>query len=168
MRMRAKTTGVLTAAGAGILLTMGTAPAAHATENAAQAAGTIVTFQYRNVQTGLCLDSDSKGNIYTKGCGSTNPYQQWERAESGGQVVLRNVATRRCLAKKDPFFNPTVLETNAKCTDTWKETIAGGKFRMLDNYSGNLALDSNAKGNVYLHEYGADNPYQQWNPALVN
>ncbi|GGZ52347.1 hypothetical protein GCM10010371_09750 [Streptomyces subrutilus] len=161
MRMRAKFTSVLTAAGAGILLTLGTVPSAHA-------AGSIVTLQYQNAKTGLCLDSDAKGKVYTKACVAGNPYQQWERAESGGVVALRNVATRRCLQIKD-IFNPSALETNPACSHTWREIVAGGTFRYLGPFdSGTAALDSDAKGNAYAKNYGADNPYQQWYPTLAN
>ncbi|MEU8762211.1 hypothetical protein [Streptomyces sp. NPDC048659] len=160
MRMRTKITGALTAAGATVLLSLGTAPAAHAAGN---------VFQYHNARTGLCLDSNAKGDVYTKTCGATNPYQQWERGVQNGQILLRNVQTRRCLWI-DPFL-PGHLETDPACGNgmLWTELYSGGTYRLVDEYlnlntgqTSTQAVDSDAKGNAYAKTYGSDNPYQQW------
>ncbi|MEU8763910.1 hypothetical protein [Streptomyces sp. NPDC048659] len=155
MRTRAKVTSVLTAAGTALLLGIGTAPAAHA-------AG-ITVVQYQNSKTGLCLDSNAKGQVYAKVFGADNPYQQWERAEQSGKVVLRNVQTRRCLDLTAlPADNS--LETNLGCGMLWKEINSGGTFRLTFDYFGEAseAVDSDTKGSVYTNPYGPDNPYQQW------
>ncbi|MEU7019950.1 hypothetical protein ABZ990_04750 [Streptomyces sp. NPDC046203] len=161
MRKRATYTSALIAAGASLLLTMGTAPAAHA-------AGSDF-WQYKNSKTGLCLDSDAKGNVYTKSCGSDNPYQKWERAIHDGKVLLRNVATRRCL-----WVNPlepadSQLKTDPACANgmLWWQLVVDGTYRFVDPYS-EKAVDSDAKGNAYAKGYGADNPYQQWNALATS
>jgi hypothetical protein len=156
MRVRRGIIGAAAAAGAGILLVTGTATTANAAE----------IKQYRNAQTGLCLDSNSKGSVYTKSCGSDNPYQKWERRYEDGVLRLRNVATGRCLSKSTGSKITTEsCVTNG--TQQWLEEKANGTTR-ITGYgwpSGTLvkaAVDSNAKGDAYFKEYGPDNPYQQW------
>ncbi|WP_158771454.1 RICIN domain-containing protein [Streptomyces sp. NRRL S-340] len=160
MNTHAKLAGALVTAGASILLTVGTAPAAHA-------AGDV--WQYKNASTKLCLDSDAKGNVYTKACGADNPYQKWQRAVQDGKVLLRNVATRRCLWVNPLNLEDKQLETAPACANAslWWELVVDGTYRFVDPFS-DKALDSNAKGNAYAKEYGPDNPYQQWLPSATS
>ncbi|MFJ7125795.1 RICIN domain-containing protein [Streptomyces sp. NPDC098101] len=45
-----------------------------------------------------CLDSNGGGSVYTGGCDSDNDYQKWQWIPRGsGKVILRDVATDRCL-----------------------------------------------------------------------
>ena len=46
----------------------------------------------RNVSTGLCLDSNAEGKVYTLRCNGGN-YQNWEPRGS----TLVNVSTGKCL-----------------------------------------------------------------------
>ncbi|MFJ7209603.1 RICIN domain-containing protein [Streptomyces sp. NPDC098789] len=160
MHIHNKLAGAAAVMGASVLLVAGTATSANAAE----------IKQYRNAQTGLCLDSDAKGNVYTKGCGADNPYQQWERKVVDGQIMLRNVATRRCLSQETgSLTNPSPPYTSRVATrtcigwelDRWWELTVDGKTRLI-NVNADNALDSNAKGNAYLKNYTADNSYQQW------
>ncbi|MFI9392660.1 RICIN domain-containing protein [Streptomyces bauhiniae] len=45
-----------------------------------------------------CLDSSGSGSVYTGNCDASNGYQQWQWIPRGtGKVMLRDVATDRCL-----------------------------------------------------------------------
>ncbi|MEU2616455.1 RICIN domain-containing protein [Micromonospora sp. NPDC007271] len=48
-----------------------------------------------NYQTGLCLDSNSAGDVYAISCNG-GAYQRWYLAGTGGRQI-RNAATERCL-----------------------------------------------------------------------
>ena len=85
-----------------------------------------------------------------------------------GKVLLRNVATRRCLWVNPLKAEDKQLETDPTCANgaLWWELVVDGTYRFVDPYS-NKALDSNAKGSAYAKGYGSDNPYQQWRPTAA-
>jgi hypothetical protein len=53
---------------------------------------TSVNAAYKNGSTGLCLDSNTEGKVYTMGCNGGN-FQNWKRS---GQSLV-NVSTGLCL-----------------------------------------------------------------------
>ncbi|MFF0747376.1 ricin-type beta-trefoil lectin domain protein [Streptomyces sp. NPDC004111] len=152
MRFTRGFAGAAAVIGTSVLLVTGTASTANAAD----------VRQYRNVQTGLCLDSSANGSVYTKSCGSTNPFQKWDRTVLNGKIKLRNVGTGRCLTIEDAWTEGLVTEPCDRNDpeQLWWELSIGGKFRMIDDR--NYAVDSNTKGNAYLKTYGESNPYQQW------
>ena len=53
---------------------------------------------YRSKATGLCLDSNSSGNVYLRSCSTGNNFQNWLLVkESTGFYRLKNRATGLCL-----------------------------------------------------------------------
>lgn len=89
-----KTTGLI-----GLLaLACATVVAAAASASAAPSGRGAVAL--RNVQTGLCLDGDFGGKVYTKGCGSDNPYQHWYLHEGPMGVMLQSSKTGLCITGK--------------------------------------------------------------------
>ncbi|MFI6644783.1 RICIN domain-containing protein [Streptomyces sp. NPDC050504] len=157
MRVRRGIIGAVATAGASVLLVTGTTTSANAAE----------IKQYRNAQTGLCLDSNANGSVYTKQCGSDNPYQKWERRYEDGVLRLRNLKTGRCLSKAGGGSKITTQPCVTDGTQQWLEEKANGTTRITGYAFPNgtlvkAAVDSNAKGDAYLKEYGPDNPYQQW------
>lgn len=117
----------------------------------------------QNEKTGLCLDGDFQGNIYTKGCGSTNPYQHWmlHTGDWHGDVMIQSTKTGRCLAAKGSSVIGAVCNAQDR-SQQWANTwVRDGVYAMVNESSG-TALDSDYKGNAYVHEYGRDNPYQHW------
>lgn len=62
----------------------------------AQAGDITVTGTHQNKQTGLCLDGNANGRIYSSICDPNrrNPYQQWVFTYSGSQAnTIRQIAT---------------------------------------------------------------------------
>ncbi|MDH6544209.1 ricin-type beta-trefoil lectin domain protein [Streptomyces sp. SPB4] len=119
--------------------------------------------QYKNVQTGLCLDSDANGNAYTKSCGTDNPYQRWSLAWRDNGYLLRNEATSRCLEVGGGDSVRTGLcPTYPASSYQWSWDFVAGERLILKNGANGRALDSNAKGQLYTSPYGTGNPYMQW------
>ncbi|MGW4585096.1 RICIN domain-containing protein [Janibacter hoylei] len=53
---------------------------------------------YRSKATGLCLDSNSSGNVYLRSCSTGNNFQNWLLVKEGtGFYRLKNRATGLCL-----------------------------------------------------------------------
>ncbi|MFJ7990513.1 RICIN domain-containing protein [Streptomyces sp. NPDC096351] len=152
--------GLTAALGASILLLAGMPSSASAAGFGTQAVG----YQIKNEQTGLCLDSDAKGNAYTKSCDpeKNNPYQQWTYFwdASGEKFALRNVQTLRCLE-----VNSSDGVKTYPCSDhdiqNWDEHVYLGAALFQSVYNGR-ALDSNQKGQLYTSPYNAGNPYMRW------
>ncbi|MEU8763911.1 ricin-type beta-trefoil lectin domain protein [Streptomyces sp. NPDC048659] len=154
MTIRKGLGGLAVTAGATALLLTGMTTAAHA---AGGPSGGI--WRLQNVQTGLCL-TDNTSKVTTSSCSTTSLYQKWDYKRVGDRIQLENQGTGRCLKPTNPFSlylesRPCGIGTN----DLWDEYFVSGKLRLVMN--GN-ALDSDAKGNAYLKQYGDTNPYQQW------
>ncbi|MEU9796688.1 RICIN domain-containing protein [Streptomyces sparsogenes] len=162
MSKRTVLSGLAAALGASAMLLAGMSGSASAAEVGTQAVGD----QYKNEQTGLCLDSDAQGNVYTKDCAwdKHNAYQQWSFLydASRDEFRLRNVQTLRCLEANSGDGVKT-----APCSDhniqKWTETAYNGAMIIQSVYNGR-ALDSNHKGQVYTSPWGTGNPYMRWWP----
>ncbi|MBD0709977.1 hypothetical protein BU197_16745 [Streptomyces sp. CBMA291] len=130
---------------------------------AAEVGATLAGSQYKNVQTGLCLDSDAKGNAYTKSCGSDNPYQRWSLVWKYDGYVLRNEATLRCLRVDGGDSVSTEQCSNYPPTShQWTWDHLDGERLILKSVANGRALDSNQKGQLYTSPFGTGNPYMQW------
>ncbi|MEU2514064.1 RICIN domain-containing protein [Streptomyces syringium] len=119
----------------------------------------------KNSRTQLCLDGNYNGEVYTKGCGWDNPYQHWYLHEGSMGVMLQSSKTGLCVSGKGPGNNG-LFATHCNSGDPkqwWEQRSASGNSYTLLNYQNRRALDSNAKGEAYVHPYGSTNPYQQWN-----
>ncbi|MEU7245911.1 MULTISPECIES: RICIN domain-containing protein [Streptomyces] len=122
-------------------------------------------YQIKNVQTGLCLDSDAKGNAYTKSCGNDNPYQQWGMFGSDKEGWdVRSEKTGRCLETvgQGDAVRTAPCSPDSPASQQW-ETVAlpGGRY-IFKNGANGRALDSNAKGQLYTSPFGTGNLYMQW------
>jgi len=108
-----------------------------------------------NSQTGLVLDSNYDGNVYThKPNGGAYQQWQWEFKENGWNYV-RNKETGRYLTGDGTgrVYTTSFIGTNEQLWMVWNN-------RLLNNVN-NFPLDSNYQGDVYLL---ADNggTYQAW------
>ncbi|MFJ4695296.1 RICIN domain-containing protein [Streptomyces sp. NPDC088766] len=145
---------VVTAAMAGLALGLTPGPA--------QAAETTVTGTYQNKQTGLCLDSDAHGNVYTSICDPNrkNPYQQWVFTYTGPWAnTVVNVATKNCLTVA--AFGEAIATTRFSCgavdNTRW---IKDGDSRRSAAFP-TVCLDSNWSYEAYPHACNGGN-YQKW------
>ncbi|GGZ52340.1 RICIN domain-containing protein [Streptomyces subrutilus] len=158
MNMRTGLGGLAAAVGATALLITGTSTTAHA---AGGPSGGV--WRLQNAQTGLCLTGTGSGatRIFTSACSSSNARQHWAYSRVGNKVRLENTGTGRCLKPTNAFSQEL---TSAPCgiddNDLWGEEFIASKVRLISG--GGNAVDSDAKGNAYLKQYGPDNPYQQW------
>ncbi len=127
-------------------------------------AGSGVAFRDR--QTGLCLDGNVRGEIYTHECGGDNPYQHWvlKAVPSTGTFQMRSVKTGLCLSGSGPGRNELyALRCNsAEHAQRWEQWYISDNVSALVNYENKLALDSDAKGKAYASIYQSDNPYMHW------
>ncbi|MEU7159673.1 RICIN domain-containing protein [Streptomyces chrestomyceticus] len=160
MSKRTVLSGLAAALGASAVLLAGMPGSASAAEVGIRAEGR----QFKNVQTGLCLDSDAKGNAYTKSCGNDNLYQRWSwDGNDYNGYKLKNNATNRCLqvgngdaVRTEPCF------TVPRASQLWKWNELDGGRLILKSTANDRALDSNAKGQLYTSPYGTGNLYMQW------
>jgi serine/threonine-protein kinase len=134
----------------------------------------------RNWETGLCLDSNWAGDVYTLPCElGTNPHQVWEIWQQGtssmGPIVqLRNKATGRCLDTADGS-NPVTISSYdcpahpagwlppAYVYRTFFHATGSPWYKMQFRswYSSGYCLDSNRGGDVYSIPCNGGN-YQNW------
>ncbi|MFE2274471.1 RICIN domain-containing protein [Streptomyces lavendulae] len=157
MSKRTVLSGLAAALGVSAMLLAGTPGSATAAEVGTMAVGS----QIKNFQTKLCLDSDTKGNAYTKSCADdlNNPYQQWGTLwnASGTKFQLRNVQTLRCLEAAGEDGVRT-----APCGNHSSQLWSTNEWLRIKNDYNGRALDSNAKGQLYTSPYSESNPYMEW------
>ncbi|MFI1398127.1 RICIN domain-containing protein [Streptomyces sp. NPDC020681] len=119
----------------------------------------------RNMETGLCLDSNFNGDVYTSPCGSpidSNAFQLWERFEFRGSVQLTNIATGRCLSQRwdRPIATePCSLSHPSAGWQFWG--VEGGWDNIVLRNSYSDALDSDRAGGVYSYPYNGGG-FQRW------
>ncbi|MFF7460776.1 RICIN domain-containing protein [Streptomyces tricolor] len=113
-----------------------------------------------------CLDSDSGGKVYTNDCHTDNGYQKWQWIPRGtGKVILRNIATDRC------------LDSGGESVYTSTCTVNNHHLQWLyrDHHSGSLELKNVATGRCLLADVHSgvktvectDVNYD-WSPTVVS
>ncbi|MFB9622734.1 RICIN domain-containing protein [Nonomuraea helvata] len=144
----------------------------------------------RNWETGLCLDSNFDGRVYTLGCNSGN-YQRWiietwgggiprgpddgplppEGVNEGPWFALRNAATGRCLDSNGRDVYTTPCQTgNAYQAwlvwDLWSDNLTIQPYTYgFAGHNPRGSLDSDRAGHVYVHEEN-DGGFQNWKPGF--
>lgn len=111
--------------------------------------------RFRNVQTGLRLDSNGAGYAYTH-VQNDGPFQRWTIQSAGGEAFfLQNAATGRFL-DSNANGNVYTLPGNGGVFQKWK--FSG---QSIINVATGRALDSNYVGNLYtLPPHGGN--HQNW------
>jgi serine/threonine-protein kinase len=127
----------------------------------------------RGWHTGKCLDSDFSGNVYTNSCYlpiGSNPHQIWEplligRTTSDDVVLLRNEATRRCLAWYSSGRTNKIITDDCSGRGFGRLWLAVGNgwsnVVFQDSTGYKVCLDHDGTGFVYPYNcnYGA---FQHW------
>jgi hypothetical protein len=113
---------------------------------------------YRNVATGLCLDSNSNRYVYTRSCNSGS-YQKWNVSTSGSARIFRNVATGYCL-DSNANRNVYTRRCNGGSYQKWSITRSGS-YLIFKNVATGLCLDSNTSRYVYTRVCNGGS-YQKW------
>ena len=118
--------------------------------------------QVKNKATGLCLDGDRGGNVYTKGCTSNNGYQHWDFSDKGSNIwVFKSNASALCL---DSDKAGNVYAKSCKQSNPYQRWVFsasdGGTYK---NEATGLCLDSDNQGKVYTYGCAARYAGQKWN-----
>jgi hypothetical protein len=139
--------------------------AATLTPTAANAAADTTII--RNWETGLCLDSNAAGNVYTGPCNG-GPYQSWKmtillvapNSSDDVTAVLTNVATGRCL---DSNFGGSIYTSPCQLPNDWQHWLwwGDGNVTQFADHHTRLFLDSNRAGNAYTLASNLGG-YQNW------
>jgi len=114
---------------------------------------------YYNEATGLALDSNEQGHVYTmeKNYGT---YQSWGAIDLGdGTYYIQNVKTGRCLDTTNK--NVYTLYCVGSPEQRWRFKYTS-TATMLQNNKNGECLDSNWYGNVYTNPCNENNTYQLW------
>ncbi|MEF3113440.1 RICIN domain-containing protein [Streptomyces chrestomyceticus] len=159
MSKRTVLSGLAAALGASAMLLTGMSGSASAADAPRYA------WQIKNVQTGLCLDSDYQGNAYTKSCGNDNPYQQWSMFGNDDEGYdIKSQKTGRCLETVGygDAVRTAPCSPDSPASQQWKQEVLGGQRVIYKNVANGRALDSNQKGQLYTSPYGTGNLYMQW------
>lgn len=113
---------------------------------------------FKNVATGLCLDSDVEGKVYTLVCNSTG-YQNWEATSVRDGYTVKNKVTGYCL-DSDADRDVYAWSCNGSDYQKWAVSKSGGSYRLKDVATG-FCLDSNTDGEVYTRACSSGS-VQQW------
>jgi hypothetical protein len=108
--------------------------------------------------TGLCLDSDNNGYVYTKGCNGGG-YQNWNFSQNGSNWILKNAATGRCLDSDGPGKVYT-KGCNGGGYQNWE--FSAGNFGQYKNAATGRCLDSDNNGEVYAYGCRPHFKGQRW------
>lgn len=128
-------------------------------------ANAAVGNQLMNEETRLCLDSDTQGKVYTKGCDEEmqNAYQQWRLEPVNPAeltIALRNVMTGKCV-EVDNGDGVSAQPCNYNKKQQFSLVDHYGMKVVKSAYNGR-ALDSNKKGQAYTSSFSTSNPYMRW------
>ena len=137
------------------------------TTPSASASTILFTSRLYNFQTGLCLDSNGAGNVYTDNindCNGSNEYQNWNVWSNGNLGLgLQDQATGLCL---DSNSAGQVYTDACDADDAYQEWTGGGagQGHTFEDVATGLCLDSNGAGNVYTDDIDGCNwdNYQSW------
>lgn len=155
-RVRRRLLLVLAATGTATMFATGTSQAAISSD-------TIL----RSWATGVCVDSNSRGDAYAIGCNG-GTYQTWFVAGTGLRgcghygcgpfVVLRNDATDRVLDSNSAgavYTNPSNGGSYQKWVMTGNDTVT-----QFENVQTELCLQTNGDGRLFTTGCGSN--YQNW------
>lgn len=121
-----------------------------------------VVYSLENIATGLCLDSNSNENAYTKGC-NNGAYQRWDISQSGSVYFLRNEKTGLCL-DSDHGGDAYTKGCNGGPYQQWSYTSTSNNppYGKYSNIRTGRCLDSDNNGALYT--YPCQNNYkgQNW------
>jgi hypothetical protein len=115
------------------------------------------TKTYKNLATGFCLDSNTRGKAYTHDCNGGS-FQKWN--VSGASVVtLKNLATGFCLDSNTRRLVYT-KGCNGGSFQKWRVAYQGGN-RVFKNLATGYCLDSNTRKLLYAHACNGGS-FQKW------
>jgi hypothetical protein len=133
---------------------------ASVTTHAPAVRANTVTTTLVDVHTGMCLDGNSSGVVYTHQCNSGNPYQEWQQIWTSQGFVMKSVGTGGCLydfyIRSDLYGIRTApCDYNANYQNYHATQFANYNFYLPNDLrlAGAWCLDSNfgynGLGNVY-------------------
>ncbi|MCL9798020.1 ricin-type beta-trefoil lectin domain protein, partial [Frankia sp. AgKG'84/4] len=121
-----------------------------------------------DVATGLCLDGNGNGDMYTLGC-NDGDYQRWIISASGDGVRVRSAFTGRCIGSHANGSSPSgaryrgtvyAAACDGGAAQVWTRTSESQGY-VFRNAATGECLDSDASGGLYTQDYNGGN-YQHW------
>lgn len=109
-----------------------------------QVTGEPGPYRIRSNASARCLDSNSKGEVYTNVCGAGNRYQKWIIWNGG---FTKNQATGRCLVTYGADVRTAPCDAT-KSFQYWRHW-SGGYFQQARVNDHTLESDAINPGNVY-------------------
>lgn len=127
----------------------------------ASASTLVVTVQWYDYQTNLCLDSNYAAAVYTDGCNGGN-YQNWNMWDNGSLGGgIQDAQTGLCL---DSNYAKNVYTYACNSGDAYQEWTGGGEGPgdTIQDVQTGFCLDSNYAGSVYTYACNWNDTYQNW------